>query len=373
MTNSHLHSETWQALFVDALVERVGFEQARVDRGRTPAKIASVGHIEIEPGLLRAQVDGSTPATTSIGVQELPVSQWLGLVNHATREASLSAALLSGDVPVDFADRLLPKRGEVSSGCTCRDGADLCVHAASLLQAFAELIETEPFALVLLRGRDRNDLITELRVRRAGAMGIELPERSDLPRGSDPETSAADAWRRQPVPLGSTPRTPLKPGTLITLAAPPPSDSGIGVAELRALVEDAAARAHGVLTGDGETGLALSAGADVVRRAASGDVAAVSAATKVAPDELASAARAWQFGGAAGLRASRRSWDPDGAAMQPGADALGPESRIRANRVSVDRTQLRLDEDGLWWLFTADDELGWVLASHSATDPLDLV
>lgn len=368
-----MNSEQWSSLWVEALVERVGFDQARVDRGRTAAKIDNVGHIEIEPGLLRAKVDGATPATTSIGIEELPLSQWLGLVNQATRESSLSAALLAGDVPISFADRLLPERGEVTCSCTCPDGGEPCVHAASLLHAVAALIDTEPFALVLLRGRGRNDLITELRSRRAEAMGIEQPEASDLPRGADPETSAADAWGSQPTPLESSPRTPLQPGSLITLAAAPPSDSGIGVAELRALVEDAASRAHGVLTGDGETGLMLGAGSDVVRRAASGDVAAISAATKVAPDELASAAKAWQFGGPAGLRASRRTWDPDAAALQPGVDALGSASRVRSNRVSSGRSQLRLDEDGNWWLFDADDELGWVLCSHSATDPLDLV
>ena len=368
-----MSSVEWGQLWVDALVDRVGFDQARVDRGRTPAKIANVGQIEIEPGFVRAHVDGSTAATPSVGVKELPLSQWLGLVNQATREASLSAALLSGDVPIEFAERLLPERGDVHCDCTCPDGGDPCVHAASLLHAVGELLNTEPFALILLRGRGRNDLITELRSRRAEAMGITPPEGSDLPRGTDPETSAADAWRRQPTPLESAPRTPLQPGSLITLAAAPPSDSGIGVAELRELVEDAAARAHGVLTGDGETGLALGAGSDVVRRAASGDVVAISEATKVPYVELASAAQAWRFGGAAGLRASRRTWDAPAAIMQPGVDALGPESRVRSNRVSAGRSQLRLDEDGLWWLLEADDELGWVLCSHSATDPVELL
>ena len=367
-----MSSVEWGQLWVDALVERVGLDQARVDRGRTPAKIASVGQIEIEPGFVRASVDGSTEATPSIGVKELPLSQWLGLVNQATREASLSAALLSGDVPMEFAERLLPDRGDVHCDCTCSDGGEPCVHAASLLHAVGELFATEPFALVLLRGRGRNDLITELRSRRAESMGITQPEGSDLPRGSDPETSAADAWRRQPIPLESAPRTPLRPGSLVTLAAAPPSDSGINVAELRALVEDAATRAHGVLTGDGQTGLELGAGSDVVRRAASGDVATISEATKVPFEELASAAQAWQFGGQAGLRASRRTWDAPGDIMQPGVEALGPDSRVRSNRVSAGRSQLRLDEDGLWWLFEADDELGWVLCSDSATDPADL-
>ena len=354
-------------------MEQAGVDETRLDRGRTPAKIDRVGVIEIEPGLIRANIDGSTPETASIGVAALSEAQWAALMDEVTEHAVLSAALLAGELPFELAMHLLPKGRDITSDCTCAGGGEPCVHAAALLHAVGDLFDGEPFALVLIRGRGRNDLLNELRARRATSLGIEQPEGTNLPRGADPETSAADAWRRQPVPLESSPRTPLQPGSLITLATGPPSDSGIDERELRALVEDAAARAHGVLTGDGETGLALGAGSDVVRRAARGNVQAISEATKVPLDELASAAQAWQFGGQAGLRVSRRKWDPDPGRMQRGADALGGDARIRGNRVSLQKSQLRLDENGMWWLFHADDDLGWVLASNSARDPLDLL
>ena len=90
-------------------------------------------------------------------------------------------------------------------------------------------------------------------------------------------------------------------------------------------------------------------------------------------DELASAAQAWQFGGAAGLRVSRKKWEARSDALRPGLVALGPNAKARGNTVSLLCSQLRLDEDGQWWLFTADDELGWVLSSESADDPTDLI
>ena len=91
------------------------------------------------------------------------------------------------------------------------------------------------------------------------------------------------------------------------------------------------------------------------------------------PARLTSAAQAWQFGGAAGLRVSRKKWEADSAALRLGPVAMGSKAKVRGNTVSLLRSQLRLDEDGQWWLFTADDELGWVLSSQSADDPTDLL
>ena len=369
----HGHAESVSELWAAGLEHRTQLDSARMARGATALKKSQVGTIEIEPGLMRAAVDSATEATVVIGVSPLPDVAWDAWMQSATEQSSMSAALLSGELPFELAEQLLPAPGELSCDCSCPDGGEPCVHAASVLHAAGDLFDVEPFALVLIRGRGRNELLTDLRARRALALGLAEPEAVDLPRGSDPGTLAAEAWRRAATPLEAFPRVSRQPGTLLTLAAPPPSDSGIDDGELRALVHDAAARAHGVLTGDGQTGLGLGTGADVVRRSVSGDVEAISAATKVPLDELRSAAQAWQFGGQAGLSVSRKTWDAPVAVLQPGVDALGANAQVRANRVSLLRSQLRLDEDGNWWLFHADDELGWVLASAGVTDPGELV
>ncbi len=370
--NAHME-QPWSQRWTEGLVELAGLDEHRLSRGRTARKMEQVGAIEVEPGIVRAVVHTASQERTIIGVAPLSDAGWETAMKQITGQASLSAALLAGELPEALAEFLLPGYGEVSCDCSCADGGEPCVHAAALLHAVGDLFDVEPFALMLIRGRGRNDLLTEVRKRRSQLLGVVEIEGVDLPRGADPGTSASESWRRTPQPLGTSPRVPRQPGSLVTLAAPPPSDSGIDESDLRALIADAASRAHGVLTGDGETGLSLSTGADVVRRAASGDVASISAATKVPLDELSSAAQAWQFGGAAGLRVSRRKWEPTPEQLQPGVLALGRNARVRANRVSLLRSQLRLDEDGMWWLFHADDELGWVLASEGAADPVDLL
>ena len=366
-------TQRWNELWIDGLRERTGIDGPRLARGGTALKKDQVGAIEVEPGLIRAVVNSSNPATTVIGVALLTDAAWIDFMDTVSAHASISAALLAGELPEELAEHLLPHKGELSCDCSCPDGGEPCVHAAALLHAVGALFDVEPFALLLIRGRGRNDLLTELRARRSHLLGVSETEGADLPRGVDPGASASAAWRNDPQSLDTSPRLPHQPGSLVTLAAPPPSDSGIDERELRLLVEDAAARAHDVLANGGDTGLTLGTGADVVRRAASGDVEAISAATKVPFDELASAAQAWQFGGAAGLRVSRRTWEPEHEMLQPGINALGPNSRVRANRVSLLHSQLRLDEDGKWWLFHADDELGWVLSSEASEDPEDLV
>lgn len=375
-----MSSEIWgeattlSELWTQGLVEESQLDSARLSRGATPLKKSQVGAIEIEPGLIRAVVDGAAEATTIIGVAPLSEDAWDEWMTNATERSSISAALLAGDLPFGLAAPLVPAAGQISCDCSCADGGEPCVHAASLLHAVGDLFDVEPFALLLIRGRGRNDLLTELRARRSLSLGLAAaPETTDLPRGADPGTSAAEAWRQTPQPLHSLPRTSRQPGTLITLAAPPPSDSGIDEVELRALVQDGAARAQAVLASGADTGLGLSTGADVVRRSVHGDVAAISAATKVPLDELRSAAQAWQFGGQAGLSVSRKKWDAPADALEPGMSALGPNAQARGNRVSLLRSQLRLDEDGHWWLFHADDELGWVLASTGVSDPSELV
>lgn len=361
-------SEIW----LEGLVSNSGIDGTRLGKGSTALKKEQVGAIEIEPGLIRAVVHSASEAVTVVGVATLSNTEWAEIMELVTSKAVLSAALLAGEVPDEIAPYLVPKSGQMSCDCSCADGGEPCVHAAALLHCAADLFDVEPFALVLIRGRGRNDVLTEVRARRSQSLGLAEPAGVSPPRGVDPGTSSTDAWRREPLPVDASQRIPRQPGSLVTLAAPPPSDSGIDEAQLRMLVEDAASRALGVLAGEEGAGLSLSVGSDVVRRAVRGDVATISEATKIPKDELASAARAWELGGAAGLRASRRTWEPAPELVEPGIRALGPGAKSRGNRVSRGGEQLRVDEDGMWWLFRSDDELGWVLASESSPDPSDL-
>lgn len=369
----------WGRAWIDALEAGALADPNRLSRGRTYARQDRVHDIEVEPGLIRALVEGTETYTAQLGVRELSDERWDELLDTTMERAAYSAALLSGEVPTGLGDMLLPRAGDLSGDCSCPDWGDPCKHIAALCYLVADTFDADPFALLLVRGRGRDGVLAEIRRRRSAALGITEEDTSDSPRGRDPGTKAADAWRREPEPLTRSFPLPRHPGSLVRLDTAPPAGSGINESELRALVADAATRAHRMLAGDGNSGLGLSASADVVRRASEAErdqLARISAATKVPLDQLQAAAGAWRHGRAEGLRASRQRWDPPDGAMAPGVAAiarLGDGAKVRRNAVSLGSVQLRLDEHGVWWRFDTDDELGWVLSAPGTQDPEELI
>jgi len=234
------------------------------------------------------------------------------------------------------------------------------------------MFDADPFALLTLRGRSRDAVLTQVRARRSERLGVDLTPSSDQPRGADPTISAAQAFRRTPVPLQQSAPLPSRPSGLVPLAVIPGADAGIDTDELAELVRDAAERAWSMLAGGAESGLRLSVGADVVRRAATGNLEQIAGATGLDPRELQAAVTAWRIGGIAGFKAHTAKPDVDPKALEAGQRCLGDGARIRGNMVSLGTTQLRLDQDGHWWRFVADDDLGWLLTDGPADDPDDL-
>lgn len=392
----------WGRAWLDALEQRALVDPNRLPRGRTYARKGLVLDPELEPGLLSALVQGTEVYTTSLGVRRLTDVEWDAVLDGVVTQAKQAAALLAGEVPQELQDVLLPDAGDLAPDCSCPDWAEPCKHAAALCYVAADLLDADPFALLLLRGRGRDQVLAQLRRRRAAALGVgEIDGSLSLrPRGADPGVNAADAYRRwrslatdtasaddgvavdlssggpsggSPVVLPSLP-VPVRARTLPRLSVAPPADSGIDETELQELVGDAARRAVAMLSGDGDSGLGLSVGADVARRAITGDVASIAEATDLARDELAAAARAFLHGGPAGMAVARRRWDATAQQLQPGVVALTGRAVVtRANTVSAGSVQLRLDDQGTWWRFDTDDTLGWVLAGPGATDPAELV
>ena len=380
MVTRQFGSTWWGQAWLEALEQRALLDPNRLPRGRTYARQDRVKNIELEPGLIRAEVHGNDTYIATLGVALLNNTEWDALLDEVVGRAKLAAALLSGEVPHELHEILLPGVGDLIPDCNCPDGAEPCKHSAALCYVAADLFDVDPFALLLLRGRSREQVLNELRSRRAAMLGTpEAAVESNRPRGNDPGTSASNAFRHEPEPLGRSIVAPAIPRTMRRLAVAPPADSGIDESELRELVADGARRAQAMLAGEATSLLDLTVGADVARRAIVGDVVAIAETTNLPVGELAAAAKAFYYGGQAGISAARQRWDAGEALLRPGVDALralvagGVEPKRRANTVSVGSVQLRVDNEGRWWRFDADDDLGWLLSAVSAADPSDLV
>src|SRR5207237_9701640 len=124
----------------------------------------------------------------------------------------------------------LPGPGEVGPRCSCPDWADPCKHAAAVVYLVADVLDADPFALLLLRGRSRDEVLAALRRRRTGPSSPGVASDVAEARPVDPGVTARDAYvggGRSVVSLPAVPLPPHRPGDPVPLAVDPPAGSGI--------------------------------------------------------------------------------------------------------------------------------------------------
>lgn len=367
-STSNVSSGRWARAWLDSIAALYPESQARLSRGSTWVGDGRVTDIELSPGQISAQIWNTDAVRTTLHVRRLTEPQQAHLVEVVVEQTATIAALLGGELPYALDSLILPTAGDLSVDCECSSGTALCTHAAALVHAVASLVDADPYTLLSLRGSSRSEITTNVQRIHHKRLGLTTVDASHLPRGADPGTSAAAAYRREPQPLERSASLAAQPGRLRPLASAPPADTGIAVNDLSSLVADAAQRAWAMLAEGTTSGLELSTGSDVVRRAANGDVESIAGRTGIDANELAAAAAAWRAGGEPGFRALRDRWQPPHDALTPGIDALTdlePDTivKTRENTVTVGAIQLRLDEQGYWWRFEHDPQLGWLLAA----------
>jgi len=180
----------WSRRFIELLESlRIG---GRMDRGRTYARQGQVISIDVDPGAVTAAVQGSRarPYRVRIGLARLSEADWRRAEAAMVSRAAFLARLLAGEMPEnieeafeDCSHGLFPTTaGELESGCSCPDWADPCKHVAAVYYLLAEAFDGDPFLLLRWRGREREELLRNLRAL----------------RGSDPAPLApgrdADPW-----------------------------------------------------------------------------------------------------------------------------------------------------------------------------------
>jgi hypothetical protein len=337
-------------------------------------------------------------------VRQFTEQEWDRVLGSVSAQLGRAAALLDGELPPEVADDvaaagldLLPGTGEVGPRCNCPDDADPCKHAAAVCYLIADALDADPFALLLLRGRTRGEVLAGLRARRRGesarrdgpgpASGgaADGQEKTDGDQGVDARAAFAAAPQSGPVPIPPVP--PNRPGHPAPLPVdPPPSRSGLRE-DLVALASDAVARAWELAVGlSNDGGLGLDTDADLARRAgrALGTPAFVMLAARCQVDgrELARMGLAWRHGGTTGFSLLNTEWDPaidvpDAADLLKAAqvaleDVTGLSATIIRNRVTAGRAQLRLSHDLLWYPYAMPED-AWEPAGPPQPDPVRAV
>lgn len=168
-------AQTWWSERFIAVLEGMGMG-SRLQRGRNYARKGQVISLDVDAGLISAQVQGSRsrPYRVRIGLAAYGKADWAELERALAGNAWYLAKLLAGEMPEDIEDLfggvglpLFPTSPrELSLDCSCPDAAVPCKHLAAVFYLLAETFDEDPFTILAWRGREREDLLANLRAAR---------------------------------------------------------------------------------------------------------------------------------------------------------------------------------------------------------------
>jgi uncharacterized Zn finger protein len=183
-TRGRIGQTWWSQRFIEVL-EAIGVG-SRLQRGKNYARRGQVISLEVAPGLVNAQVQGSRarPYRVRIGITAFDKGQWSQIEGALAEDALFAAALLAGEMPSDIEDvfdevglSLFPGRArELSMDCSCPDDAVPCKHLAATFYLLAEAFDEDPFVILAWRGREREDLLENLAAARSGRPAADRAE-----------------------------------------------------------------------------------------------------------------------------------------------------------------------------------------------------
>ena len=144
----------------------------RLERAWSYAREGNVTSIRFEGRRVHARVQGTgeDPYKVKLWLDVLSDEDWSFVLEALTQKAKWSAQLLAGTMPSDIerafaasGRRLFPfKLQEIRSECTCPDKANPCKHISAIYYLMGDRFREDPFVLFQLRGRTKNQLLTDL-------------------------------------------------------------------------------------------------------------------------------------------------------------------------------------------------------------------
>jgi len=320
-------STWWGQAWTEALEQRARLDVNRLPRGRTYARSGAVGAVSLDVGRITALVQGSRakPYSVTVRVRTFDDDEWTKVLDVFAGEMAIPPHFSTGSCRRASLATLLrsawiccrdPERS--SHAAPVRTGPIRANTRAAVCYLVADELDRDPFGLLKLRGRSRDEVLAALRSRRAGP---EASESYSVARPADTGVRARDAWRRTPAAAPALPLPPEHPGRPSILLTDSSPDAALDVGALRSLAIDAAARALELALGGAASGLELTRDEDLARRAAAlvgpvqhrvgPDLETLARRAGVAPRTLLRRALAWRAGGTAALETLDNSGTPD--------------------------------------------------------------
>jgi hypothetical protein len=123
----------------------------RLVRGRAYLREGAVLDLQVQRGLLTAEVQGTSRYRVKIAVS-LPVGEQV--TDLRDRLASLAGRTGADlhDAILPFADAIVPAPRHIVPFCSCMDSTPFCKHVCAALHGFGVRLDGQPELLLLLRG-----------------------------------------------------------------------------------------------------------------------------------------------------------------------------------------------------------------------------
>jgi uncharacterized Zn finger protein len=196
-------AKNWWAQRWIAALERL-VDSGRLSRGRSYARKGQVLSIEETRDGIAARVQGSqrAPYKIRIKIASLTDAQWDKVIDGLAEQAIFSAQLLAGEMPQEIEQAfetakvtLFPsQRYDLETDCSCPDYANPCKHVAAAHYILGERFDEDPFLIFRLRGRTQEQVMQELRKRRAGADEAVEEEAEECETGIPLEECIPNYW-----------------------------------------------------------------------------------------------------------------------------------------------------------------------------------
>lgn len=191
------------ARWLELFKELRSSHHAQLARGRTLARAGRVRELWFAPGIAHAEVvTNKQMFQVSIRVRVYEDKEWKRLVKILVHNLNAVAYMLEGKLPRVIVERLegkglslIPEITEIDGECECTDFHMPCCHMAAVHNVLADALDGDPFLLLTLRGRNRDQLLAALR-KSWGDPAPLLP----LAKDSDEEPPEGE-WMDSPQPL----------------------------------------------------------------------------------------------------------------------------------------------------------------------------
>ncbi len=204
-------ARTWWGKAWNRNLERYADYSNRIGRGRSYVRHGAVLDLQINPGEVRALVQGSRsrPYEIVITIKKLNKNLWHTISAECGGKLDSLQELLTGSFPASLGEifmqqdaGLFPGPKEISLECSCPDWAGMCKHIAASLYGVGARLDEDPSLFFTLRGVDMGELIARSVTKKAerlletasqkssrimenvdlsGMFGIELAEGADSP------------------------------------------------------------------------------------------------------------------------------------------------------------------------------------------------